>query len=145
MLRDIPSSALKQLVRLTERKEALMAQIQEIDREMIRVHNKFGIPAREGEQRAPVTVSQSRTGPLRPRNKRGALKEKIIRALRSAGRKGATVGELSKKLKVPRESFLARDNAMSAFFRSFSDSSPSPGAIAMPMLAPMTTEWPSSR
>src|SRR5207302_7297430 len=51
----------------------------------------------------------------------------------------------SKKEKVPRESFLARDSAMSAFFSSFSDSSPSPGAIAMPMLAPMTTEWPSSR
>ena len=33
----------------------------------------------------------------------------------------------SKKLKVPRESFLARDSAMSAFFSSFSDSSPSPG------------------
>ena len=51
----------------------------------------------------------------------------------------------SKKLKVPRESFLARDSAMSAFFSSFSDSSPSPGAMAMPMLAPITTEWPSSR
>ena len=33
---------------------------------------------------------------------------------------------------------------MSAFFSSFSESSPSPGAIAMPMLAPITTEWPSS-
>ena len=51
----------------------------------------------------------------------------------------------SKKRKVPRESFLARDSAMSAFLSSFSDSSPSPGAMAMPMLAPITTEWPSSR
>ncbi len=48
MLRDIPSSTLKKLVRLTERKEVLMAQIQEIDREMIRVQDKFGIPSREG-------------------------------------------------------------------------------------------------
>ena len=101
MLRDIPSSALRQLVRLTERKEALMAQIQEIDREMIRVQNKFGIPAREGEQRAPVTVSRAPGGPVRRRSKRGALKEKIVRALRAAGKKGTTVGELSKKLKVP--------------------------------------------
>jgi len=46
MLRDIPSSTLKKLVRLTERKEALMAQIQEIDREMVHVQNKFGIPSR---------------------------------------------------------------------------------------------------
>ena len=44
---------------------------------------------------------------------------------------------------MPRESFLARDRARSAFFRSFSDSSPSPGDIAMPMLAPITTECPS--
>jgi len=77
MLTNIPSSTLKQLVRLSERKEALMAQIQEIDREMIRVQNKFGIPSRD------------------------ALKEKILRSLRSAGKKGATVSELSKNLKVP--------------------------------------------
>src|SRR5438132_14018246 len=101
MLRDIPSSALRQLVRLTERTEALMAQIQEIDREMIRVQNKFGIPAREDEQRTPVTVSRAPGGPVRRRRKRGALKEKIVRASRAAGNKGTTVGELSKKLKVP--------------------------------------------
>ena len=101
MLRNIPSSTLKQLVRLSERKETLMAQIQEIDREMLRVQDRFGIPAREGDSRAAVTVSRSRTGPIRLRSKRGALKEKIIRALRGAGKKGATVGELSKKLKVP--------------------------------------------
>jgi DNA invertase Pin-like site-specific DNA recombinase len=101
MLRDIPSSALKQLVRLSERKEALMAQIQEIDREMIRVQNKFGIPSREGDPRAPVTVSGAPGGSPRRRSKRGALKEKIVRALRAAGKKGSTIGELSKKLKVP--------------------------------------------
>jgi hypothetical protein len=86
---------------LTERKEALMAQIQEIDREMVRVQNKFGIPSREGDLQAPVTVSRAPGGSVRRRSKRGALKEKILRALRSAGKKGATVGELSKKLKVP--------------------------------------------
>ncbi len=101
MLRNIPSSTLKQLVRLSERKEALMAQIQEIDREMIRVQDKFGIPSREGDQRAPVTVSRVPGGPIRRRSKRGALKEKIVRALRAAGKKGTTVGELSKKLRVP--------------------------------------------
>lgn len=101
MLRNIPSSTLKQLVRLSERKEALLAQIQEIDREMLRVQHRFGIPTREGDQPAPVTVSRTRTGPIRLRSKRGALKEKILRMLRAAGKKGATVAELSKKLKVP--------------------------------------------
>src|ERR1700693_537376 len=101
MLRDIPSSALKQLVRLSERKEGLMAQIQEIDREMMRVQNKFGIPSRESDQRSTVTVSRTPGGTLRRRSERGALKEKIVRALRAAGKKGSTIGELSKKLKVP--------------------------------------------
>lgn len=101
MLRNIPSSTLKELVRLSERKETLLAQIQEIDREMLRVQNRFGIPTREGDRRAPVTVSRTRTGPIRLRSKRGALKEKILRTLRAAGKQGTTVSELSKKLKVP--------------------------------------------
>ena len=99
MLREIPSSALKQLVKLSERKEALMAQLQEIDREMLRVQNKFGVPTRREEQPARVTVSG--TPQRRGRAQRGALKEKIVRALRSAGKRGATIRELSNKLKVP--------------------------------------------
>jgi flagellar biosynthesis/type III secretory pathway chaperone len=59
MLRNIPSATLKELVKLSERKESLMAQIQEIDREMLGVQKKFGIPQRE-EDRAPVTVSRPR-------------------------------------------------------------------------------------
>jgi flagellar biosynthesis/type III secretory pathway chaperone len=65
MLRNIPSSTLRELVRLSERKESLMAQIQEIDRQMLRVQKRFGIPQREGDQPAPVTVSR-----VRPRRKR---------------------------------------------------------------------------
>lgn len=60
MLRNIPSATLKELVRLSERKEVLMAQIQEIDREMLRVQKRFGIPQRESDQPAPVRVSRSR-------------------------------------------------------------------------------------
>jgi flagellar biosynthesis/type III secretory pathway chaperone len=60
MLRKIPSSALRQLVKLSERKEALMAQIQEIDREMVRVQNRFGVPVRTDDKPARVTVSGAR-------------------------------------------------------------------------------------
>jgi hypothetical protein len=97
MLRNIPSAALKQLVKLSQRKEALLAQIQGIDREMVRVQSRFGIPVEERDQRAHVTVS----GKGARHTQRGALKEKIVRALRSAGRRGSTIGELSKKLGVP--------------------------------------------
>src|ERR1700751_5013266 len=101
MFTNIPSAALKELVKLSERKEALMAQIQEIDREMARVQSRFGVPSRNPALQAPVTVSgrpaQVHSG---KGSKRGALKQKILRALRAAGKKGATIQELSRKLGV---------------------------------------------
>ncbi len=100
MLRDIPSAALKELVKLSERKEALMARIQEIDREMLRVQNQFGIPSKDQES-AAVRVSGTSRQSGRQRAQRGALKEKIVGRLRERGAKGATVGELSQKLNVP--------------------------------------------
>jgi hypothetical protein len=69
MLRNIPSAALKELVKLSERKEALMARIQEIDREMVRVQSRFGIPTRDADQTA-VTVSRIAPKPKRKRPKR---------------------------------------------------------------------------
>ena len=101
MFTTIPSATLRQLVKLSERKEALMAQIQEIDREMVRLQSRFGVPSRNPALRAPVTVSRTGSRPTRgQRAKRGALKEKILRALRVAGSKGATIHELSDKLGI---------------------------------------------
>jgi flagellar biosynthesis/type III secretory pathway chaperone len=68
MLRNIPSATLKELVRLSERKESLMAQIQEIDRQMLRVQKKFGIPQLEEDRPAPVTISAAR--PRRGKSRR---------------------------------------------------------------------------
>ena len=102
MFTNIPSAALRQLVKLSERKEALMTQIQEIDRRMVRLQGKFGVPSASAGRSAPVTVSRARRSRnRRRRTKRGALKEKIVQALRAAGRKVATIRELSKKLGVP--------------------------------------------
>jgi hypothetical protein len=101
MLRNIPSSDLKKLVKLSERKEALIAQIQEIDRQMVRVESRFGIPSQNGNQGAAVTLSRQGRRFTGRRTKRGALKEKILKVLREAGRKGATVRELSAKVRVP--------------------------------------------
>jgi hypothetical protein len=100
MFTNIPSATLRQLVKLSERKEALMGQIQEIDREMVQLQGKFGVPSTS--RGAPVTVSRAARRPSgKRRTKRGALKDKIVRALRVAERKGATIRELSKKLGVP--------------------------------------------
>ena len=102
MFTNIPSATLRQLVKLSERKEALMGQIQEIDREMVRLQTKFGVPSASTRRGAPVTVSRvARSSSGKTRTRRGALKDKIVRALRAAGRKGATIRELSKKLGVP--------------------------------------------
>jgi hypothetical protein len=101
MLRNIPSIDLKKLVKLSERREALIAQIQEVDRQMVRVQSKFGIPSQDGPQGAAVTVSHPSRQFTRRRTKRGALKATILHALRQAGRKGATVRELSTRLRVP--------------------------------------------
>jgi hypothetical protein len=101
MFTTIPSATLRQLVKLSQRKEALMAQIQEIDREMVRLQSRFGVPSRNPALRAPVTVSRTRSRLTRgKRAKRGALKEKILRALRVAGSKGVTIHELSDKLGI---------------------------------------------
>jgi len=101
MLRNIPSVDLKKLVKLSERREVLIAQIQEVDRQMVRVQSKFGIPSQDGAQGAAVTVSHPSRQFTRRRTKRGALKAKILHALRRAGRKGATVRELSTRVRVP--------------------------------------------
>ena len=101
MLTNIPSSDLKKLVKLSERKEALIAQIQEIDRQMVRVQSRFGIPSENGNQGAAVTLSRQERRFTGRRTKRGALKEKILKVLREAGRKGATIRELSAKVRVP--------------------------------------------
>ena len=101
MFTTIPSATLRQLVKLSQRKEALMAQIQEIDREMVRLQSRFGVPSRNPALRAPVTVSRTGSRTTRgKRAKRGALKEKILQALRVARSKGATIHELSDKLGI---------------------------------------------
>jgi hypothetical protein len=102
MFTNIPSAILRQLVKLSERKEALMIQIQEIDRQMVRLQSRFGVPSLSAGRGAPVTVSRvGRSQSRRRHTKRGALKDKILRALRTAGRKGATIRDLSKDLGVP--------------------------------------------
>jgi len=102
MFTNIPSAILRQLVKLSDRKEALIPQIQEIDRQMVRLQSKFGVPSLSAGRSAPVTVSRARPSRNRRRRaKRGALKEKIVGALRTAGDKGATIRELSRKLGVP--------------------------------------------
>ncbi len=65
MFTNLPSSTLKQLVKLSERKEKLMAQIQDLDREMVRLQSKYGVPTLHSGPRAPVTFSRASSGKRR--------------------------------------------------------------------------------
>src|SRR5260370_15011705 len=88
MLRNIPSSDLKKLVKLSERREALIAQIQEIDRQMVRVQSRFGIPSQNGNQGAAVTLSRQGGRVTGRRTKRRGPQEEILNVFREAGSKG---------------------------------------------------------
>ena len=58
MLTNIPSATLRQLVKLSERKEALMAEIQEIDREMARLQGKLERSPKAAGRPARLTISR---------------------------------------------------------------------------------------
>ena len=96
MLLDISSATLRKMVKLSERKEALLSQIQELDRQMIALQEP-------GSAETKPSVHFQRAGRIKtgkPRTQRGALKAKILAALRAAGARGMTIRELSAKLKV---------------------------------------------
>ncbi len=68
MLTSIPSATLRQLVKLSERKDALLAKVQRIDRQIAAIQRR-AISAGQ-IQKAPVTVSRA------PRMKKSRLKRR---------------------------------------------------------------------
>jgi hypothetical protein len=102
-LTNLNSSALRQLIKLTERKEALALEIEKIDAQLSSL--LLGkAPAAKKLRGRPAKKSSTGTkkSPGRPakRAERGALKTKIFAALRAAGDAGLKVPELSKKIGV---------------------------------------------
>ena len=78
-----------------------MVQIQEIDREMTRLARQVDETPGVLSHKGRVTFSAAPKKRLGSRRlKRGALKKKIVQALRAAGKKGVTIRELSDKLGV---------------------------------------------
>jgi len=66
MRTKIPSATVRQLLKLSKRKEALMAQIQDIDRKMVRLQSRFRLSPASIDNPAPVTISRP-DKPSRPR------------------------------------------------------------------------------
>jgi hypothetical protein len=103
-LTNITSTGLRNLIKLTERKESLIKQIEAIEGELaslftgkrVRITGKRrGRPAKKEANTSAKPVSgKAKRAP------RGAIKKKIIAALKSAGDAGMKVTDLSKKIGV---------------------------------------------
>ena len=53
---------LKQLMRLSERKKALLAELQDIDRRMVELEQEFTLARRRKNRKAELTVSSGKKG-----------------------------------------------------------------------------------
>ena len=89
----INSSVLRQVLKLAEKRDALVASLAKIDAEIARAYSlKPGA--------AKVKALKVGTVKSKGRGRRGALTAQILAALKAAGDKGVAVKELSKKLGV---------------------------------------------
>lgn len=103
-LTNINTGALRNLIKLTERKETLLAEIEKIESQLgalltgksVRTAGKRrGRPAKKGKvTKAPKAGRSAKRAP------RGTLKKKIFSALKAAGEAGMKVTDLSKKIGV---------------------------------------------
>src|SRR2546428_11198449 len=92
MFTNVPSSILRKLVALSERKEALMVRIQEIDHEMGRLQRGLETTSNDGD-RAPLKVLRPAVKKRRGRRTpRGGPQDKGVSQLLRAGRGGMKTG-----------------------------------------------------
>ena len=103
-LTNINTGALRNLIKLTERKESLLAEIGKIEGQLaalltgkaVRTGGKRrGRPAKKGK-----ATKAAKAGRPAKRAPRGTLKKKIFSALKAAGEAGMKVTDLSKKIGV---------------------------------------------
>lgn len=62
MASKVSNVRLKQLMRLSERKDALLAELQNIDRRMVQLEQEFRQSRRRKNRKAEVTISSGRKG-----------------------------------------------------------------------------------
>ncbi len=99
-LTNINSSALRSLIKLAERKESLLLEIKKIEVQLASLITGKAPAAGKRRGRPAKKAAGIRKSPRRSakRSPRGALKKKIVAALRAAGDAGLKVPELSKKI-----------------------------------------------
>ena len=94
ILTKLSSSDLAVIAKAVQQKEALLAQIAEIDRQLAAIGTGAPEPS-QGLRRNPGRPPKSATA---VGGRRGKVKEQIINALKAAGATGITVPELASQL-----------------------------------------------
>lgn len=104
-LLNINTDALKGLIKLTQRKEGLLAEIEKIESQLASLIS--GKPVRKATKRRGRPAKKAKAGrPAKARKSsgkrapRGQIKTKILAALKAAGDAGLKVPDLSKKIGV---------------------------------------------
>ncbi|MDX2080859.1 MAG: hypothetical protein SFU53_08755 [Terrimicrobiaceae bacterium] len=102
----ITSSVLRKLLSLSERKEALLKQIQAIESEIASVTFGGAAPAKASGSAKAAKAPKAPAGKAPKgrgrgkRGKRGALKDQILSILHAAGDSGARVKDIADKLGI---------------------------------------------
>ncbi len=80
MVVNIPGAKLREMVRLSQRKEALMAQIQEIDRKMLRLEREFDRAPGANSRKARLTFSTTPTTETGTRSRQSRRRPHQVKA-----------------------------------------------------------------
>ena len=107
---NISSNALKNLIKLTKRKEGLLNEIQKIESQLASLitgkparttGKRRGRPAKAKKAGRPAKAAKAtKARSSAKRAPRGQIKKKILAALKAAGDAGMKVTDLSKKIGV---------------------------------------------
>jgi hypothetical protein len=101
-LSNLTSAHLKQVIVLLDKKEALQAQIADLESQISELLSDVGtgvnVPSRRSASRG--TSAEKSAEDAGGVSKRGALKESIITELKNAGESGISIKELAEKLNV---------------------------------------------
>ena len=108
-LSKINTSILEGLIKLTKKRDALLDELKKLDAAIASAYSggksEAGAVRRRKVKRrrrsaAPPPATRAARAPVPPSGRRGALKARILAALKTAGDKGVAVKELSAKLGV---------------------------------------------
>ena len=101
----ISTSVLEGLIKLTKKREALLEELKRVEAELNAAYAGKKVPASVRGAKAARSAGRDGRKPkagkaAKGSGRRGALKDKILEALREAGDKGISVKELSQKIGV---------------------------------------------